>query len=153
MNEQINEGDLTIRAIERSDIEQLAQLEKECFSDPWSEQMLSETLENPICVNLAIKKGEQIIAFAFAYHIMTEMQIMQFAVAPLHRRKGLADKMLEKMVEYAGDNEVESFYLEVRKSNKAAQKLYAKHNFKQTAVRKRYYDSPAEDAVIMELVL
>ena len=75
--------------------------------------------------------------------------INNIAVMPGHRRKHIASMLLETMLEATEAEGIVSHTLEVRKSNKAARRLYEKYDFKETAVRSHYYSDNGEDAIIM----
>lgn len=131
---------------------QIAALEKECFSEPWSGAGLAAELENKnafyILAVASETKAEQIAGYAGFHLIIDEIEIMRVAVSPAYRRKGLAERMLRMMEAEWVDYDIVSAFLEVRASNCAARALYEKLGFREIYVRRRYYGN-GENAVIM----
>lgn len=145
--------DIECIACTKEDLDALEEIERASFSDPWTRQMLEETLDNPLCVCAGMKCAGRLVGYASMYHILSEGQILSIAVLPEYRRQGIAGALYSAFLKYAKDNQIENFYLEVRASNKAAISFYTKLGFKPTGIRKSYYSSPTEDAVLMEISL
>lgn len=133
-------------------LDQVAEIEKICFSDPWSRRMLSEHLENE-CAATLVAQGEDgtILGYAGLLVVLDEGYITNVAVRPEYRRQGIAGELLGVFRRFAEGNRMTFLTLEVRDSNASARALYAKHGFSEVGVRKNYYDHPKEDAVIMTL--
>lgn len=133
-------------------LDQVAEIEKICFSDPWSRRMLSEHLENE-CAATLVAQGEDgtILGYAGLLVVLDEGYITNVAVRPEYRRQGIAGELLGVFRRFAEGNRMAFLTLEVRDSNASARALYAKHGFSEVGVRKNYYDHPKEDAVIMTL--
>ena len=129
--------------MDRSHLESIAALERQCFSAPWSIPMLEEELFNPQA-SFLVAEGEngQVLGYAGLQVVLDEGYIANIAVDPKWRRQGLAGELLEVYCRFAQA-------LEVRASNEAAIALYVKHGFVQAGVRKNYYQDPKEDALIM----
>lgn len=130
------------------DIRQIAQLEKECFSDPWSFSMLADTFMNGNTVTVCATEDGNVLGYGFVVVAGEDADVANVAVSPAQRRKGIARKMLESLVSKAGSLGVKRLYLEVRVSNAAAMALYLKMGFVGRYVRPRYYGD-GEDALIM----
>jgi len=96
-----------------------------------------------------VHAGLDILGFMLLRLIGDEGELLQIAVARDSRRCGIADILMEALQRYALDNALKSVFLEVRKSNEAAIALYKKHGYEPVGLRKNYYTSPVEDAVIM----
>lgn len=126
----------------------IAQLEKECFSQPWSENGLREELSNDSAVFFAAE-DDGIIGYMGANFIMDEGYITNIAVTEKRRREGIGTLLLEKMIEEAEKRNLSFLSLEVRVSNQKAISLYEKKGFEKLGVRKNFYEKPVEDAAIM----
>ena len=136
-----------------SHIRDVYAVEKDCFTDPWSEEMFVQLLSNPLAVYTVAVYNGKAIGYAGLYHILSEGQIMNVAVTPEMRRQGIAEKMLKVLVDYAKENDIEVMTLEARKSNNAAISLYEKLGFEIVGERKGYYQHPSDDAVLMNLTV
>ena len=131
------------------DISALAQLERECFSDPWSEKALTEELSNPNAVfRVALIDGE-VAGYVGMLHVLDEGDICNVAVFDRFRRKGVASALIQNLVDYGVENQLSFITLEVRESNIGAQKFYETMGFETIGVRKNFYDNPKEHAILM----
>lgn len=135
--------------MDRSHLESIAALERQCFSAPWSIPMLEEELFNPQA-SFLVAEGEngQVLGYAGLQVVLDEGYIANIAVDPKWRRQGLAGELLEVYCRFAQAH-LAFLTLEVRASNEAAIALYVKHGFVQAGIRKNYYQDPKEDALIM----
>ena len=130
-------------------ISALAQLERECFSDPWSEKALAEELRNPNAVfRVALIDGE-VVGYVGMLHVLDEGDICNVAVFDRFRRKGVASALIQHLVDYGVENQLSFITLEVRESNIGAQKFYETMGFETIGVRKNFYDNPKEHAILM----
>lgn len=138
--------------MDRSHIPQIAALERECFTDPWSEHLLEDALFDPQASFIVAEDGEEgnILGYAGLHAILDEGYIDNIAVAPDARRHGVASALLDVFCRFGAAN-LAFLTLEVRQSNAAAIALYEKHGFAAVGRRKNYYDAPREDAVLMTL--
>ena len=135
--------------MEISHISEVAGIEKECFSVPWSEKALEEEIGNKVSRFFVCLKDKEVIGYA-GMHIMSgECYIDNIAVKMSHRRQKIGEALLKTLIETAKAENGEFISLEVRKSNAAAISLYEKYGFKNVGVRKNFYDLPTEDAIIM----
>ena len=139
---------LEIRPLEKSDIEYVINIENICFVDPWSRNIFEEEIESNKTLYYSSYLGDTMVGYVGLRQIFDEGHIMNIAVLPEYRGKGISEKMLFKIFEDA-DKNIKSYTLEVRASNIAAQKLYEKFEFKSVGIRKGYYGNNGEDAVIM----
>ena len=133
------------------DAKELAELDKEVFSVPWSEKSFLEEFENRLAVYYIAKEENKIIGYAGFWHVADEGDITNIAVKQEYRRKGIASRLIETIIKEADRRKLLLLTLEVRELNAAAIKLYEKFGFKIIGKRKRYYTNPAEDALIMTL--
>ncbi len=137
--------------MEENDLEQVTQIEKNIFSDPWSRQSFLDSLNQDMCLYLVVNKEEEIVAYCGLYVVQDEGQITNVAVKENYRNAHVATVMLRELIRSAKDKGACNFTLEVRASNSAAIHLYEKLGFKNVGTRKRFYEKPIEDAVIMWL--
>lgn len=130
--------------------EQLSELDRLCVgAEGWSAESFRSETEKETGHVLYIMDGERVIALLSGYHALGEGDITSVAVHPDHRRKGLAEKLMNAF-EHSLPEDTESIFLEVRESNAPAIALYEKCGFVRLAIRKNFYDSPRENAVVME---
>ena len=128
---------------------QIAELEKICFSDPWSEKSIASELKNDLACWLVALDGEMVAGYIGSQTVMGETDMMNVAVHPDYRRRGIGELLVNGLVEQLKKRESHSLTLEVRASNVAAQRLYAKLGFTMIGKRPRYYHNPKEDAYIL----
>ena len=136
------------------DAEGIYKISKQCFGDnSWS----MKTVKSAVCgkyshVIMAHMENSSAIIGFLSYTVIggDEISIDDIAVVPSARRCGAADKMMQFLFRKASEEEIKKITLEVRESNTAAMKLYEKYGFKKTGLRKNYYRSPAENAVLMD---
>lgn len=129
------------------------QLEKECFSTPWSLESIKAELENNTAHFLVAKAANRVIAYIGIHEIAGEAYISNIAVSSKYRRKGVASALLDAAQKAAISRNCEFISLEVRKSNEEAISLYKKRGYTQRGERKSFYSNPKEDAIIMTLDL
>ena len=130
-------------------VQQVALLEKLCFSDPWSEKSVAGELENPLAYWLVAVEDDMVVGYIGSQTVLDETDMMNVAVHPDHRRKGLAEALVMELEKALKDLGSHSLTLEVRESNEPARKLYEKLGFVQVGKRPRYYRNPREDALIL----
>ena len=140
---------MMIEPMNASHVPQIAQLEKRCFSDPWSEKSIASELENPLSVWLVAVDGGQLIGYVGSQTVLGEMDMMNLAVAPEARRQGTGRALVLALVDALTEKGSHSLMLEVRVSNTPAQKLYESLGFSQVGRRPKYYVNPREDALIL----
>lgn len=133
-------------------LDQVADIERLCFSDPWSRRMLSEHLENECAATLVAQGADgTVLGYAGLLVVLDEGYITNVAVRPEYRRQGIASELLEVFRRFGEGNHMAFLTLEVRASNTAARALYQKHGYAEVGCRKNYYEHPKEDAIIMTL--
>lgn len=140
---------MIIRNMTAADVHQVAQLEKVCFPDPWSERSVSSELTNPLSLWLVALEDDKLAGYVGSQTVMGETDMMNIAVDPEFRRRGIAEKLVDALVAELKARESHCLTLEVRASNDAAKALYGKLGFSQVGLRKNYYRNPKEDALIM----
>ena len=140
---------MRIEPMNASRVPQIAELEKLCFSDPWSEQSIASELENPLSLWLVAVEAGEVVGYVGSQTVLGETDMMNLAVAPEARRQGTGRALVLALVEALKEKESHSLMLEVRASNIPAQKLYASLGFSQVGRRPKYYVNPREDALIL----
>ena len=140
---------MIIETMKSSHVAQIAQLEKICFSDPWSEKSIASELNNELAFWLTAMEGEQVAGYIGSQTVMDESDMMNVAVHPDFRRKGIAEALVNALVEALKSKGSRCLTLEVRASNVPAITLYEKLGFSEIGRRKNYYRNPREDALIL----
>ena len=131
-------------------LDEVAELERICFSTPWSRNMLAEELDNMLSAFLvALDDTDRVVGYAGVQVILDEGYITNIAVRPECRRQGIAAKLLQVFMDFAKANQLSFLTLEVRASNYDAIALYGSRGFRSMGRRKNYYEHPREDALIM----
>ena len=130
-------------------VEQLEQLEKVCFSMPWTRDFLISQLPDDRHIFIAAADGENILGYVGMMYVIDEGYISNVAVAPEYRRQGIADALILELIDRCKALDLSFATLEVRAGNAPAISLYEKHGFSPVGRRKNYYDFPKEDAILM----
>ena len=130
-------------------VPQVAALEKECFHDPWSEKSIASELANSLSLWLVAVENGAVAGYVGSQSVMGEADMMNIAVLPSQRRKGIAQGLVDSLVAALAARDVHSLTLEVRASNEPAKALYEKLGFSQIGRRPNYYRNPREDALIL----
>ena len=144
-----NDGGLTFCPMEARHIDQMARLEQRCFSDPWSAAALEGELENPFAGYYICEKAGQVAGYVGTRQLFDRWEIVNVAVEPAQRREHIATRLLTWLLEDAREKACTQLWLEVRESNLPAQRCYEKLGFIPVGRRKRYYENPEEDALLM----
>ena len=142
-----------IRPASPADVARLAALERICFSDPWSPAGLREMIAAAHTIGLVAEAADTIIGYAIARYAADSGEILNLAVAPEHRREGVAAHLIDALLEGLRSREVREVYLEVRESNGPARALYKDKGFTVAGMRRAYYRYPTEDAFVLRLPL
>ncbi len=130
-----------------SHIPELARLETECFSSPWSENALSQELENQNS-HFLVAFSDRVLGYIGVQEICSEAYITNIAVFNEFRKKGIGRKLLDSAINGAKSRNCEFITLEVRESNKNAIALYESENFEIAGLRKNFYTEPVENGII-----
>ena len=135
--------------MESCHVPQVAALEKKCVSDPWSEGSVALELENPLSRWLVALEGEQVLGYVGSQTVLDESDMMNLAVDPAFRRRGIARALVCALMEQLRKMGSRCLTLEVRDSNGPSRALYAKLGFAEVGRRRGYYRDPREDALIL----
>ena len=143
---------MIIRRSLPSDARAIAELEKEIFSDPWSEKDIAAAISvsGAMCYT-ALGDDGVLYAYVLGRRIAPEGEIYRVATAPERRGRGIAFRLMTYAVKTEKGHGLENLFLEVRSRNLAALKLYSALSFKQIGLRKNYYKDPPDDAILMML--
>jgi len=143
----MNAQPVTIRTLGYSDLPQVISTERRAFPTPWSLAMFVLELSKPSGVCLAAIEERRVVGYLICSRYADVWHLMNIAVDPPARRRGIATALLEEMIVRAGRDA--SYTLEVRPSNSSAIALYERFGFRSAGMRRRYYQDTGEDAVIM----
>ena len=130
-------------------VSEVAELEKLCFSDPWSEKSVTSELDNELALWLVAVEDGRVAGYVGSQTVAGETDMMNIAVHPDFRRRGIAEQLVDALIVQLRMQQSRCLTLEVRASNDAAQALYEKLGFSQIGRRPRYYRNPKEDALIL----
>ena len=143
--------EFSIRRFEPSDTKSLANLEKECFSRPWSEKSLLAEFDKPnsFCFVAIAAQNSNIIGYIGCYYVLDECYIANLAVSVLARGYGIGRALVKRVLKEAIQRNFAFVTLEVRASNVVAINLYKHLGFEKQGIRRAYYSNPTEDAILM----
>ena len=140
---------LTVRRFRREDAPAVAALEAACLVEACSERAYEKLAEDGNSVGVVALLGREVVGFCSLTNVSGEGEIYNVATALEHRGQGIATAMLEELLRQGEVLGVLDYTLEVRAGNAVAIHLYEKLGFLGEGVRPRFYQSPAEDALIM----
>ena len=130
-------------------IAQIAQLEKQCFSAPWSEKSLVSELKSALALWIVAIDGDTVVGYVGSQSVLGEADMMNLAVLPDYRRQGIGKKLVLTLIDELQKKSIHSLTLEVRVSNVSALALYNKLGFFEVGIRPNYYSYPKENAMIL----
>ena len=145
---------MLIRRMTLEDIPAVAEIEKQCFSLPWSEKSFEDSISREDTIFLVCEEEEEklyITGYMGLYLSFDEASVTNVAVSPDCRKKGYGEALVLKAKEVAKEAGAECIFLEVRASNAPAISLYKKQGFEELGIRKKFYEHPVEDAIIMKV--
>ena len=141
---------LELRRLDSRDLDIVEVIERASYPTPWSRAMFAAELRKPSALALgAYLDGGELIGYAFVSRYVDAWHVMNVAVAPEHRRRGVATELLERLFEVTATDQRRGYTLEVRMSNAGAIRLYEQLGFESRGVRRGYYTDNREDALIM----
>ncbi len=141
---------MLIRRMKLDDIQAVADIEKQCFSQPWSEKSFEDSISREDTIFLVCEE-EVITGYIGMYLSFDEASITNVAVLPDFRKKGCGQQLVVAAKEAAKEAGSECIFLEVRVSNTPAISLYKRNGFEELGIRKKFYEHPIEDAIIMKV--
>ena len=141
-----------IRKMALEDIDMVVEIEKQCFSTPWSREAFENELEeNELAHYFVAEIDGLVVGYAGMWIILDEAHVTNVAVLPGYRNMKLGLELMNALIEFSRSNRVSCMTLEVRRSNLVAQKLYGDLGFVPRGLRRQYYTDTQEDAIIMWL--
>lgn len=147
-NKNLPEIEIDLMRVE--DLEEVLEIEKRSFTNPWSKYaFLSELNENRFATYIVIRTDAKIVGYGGMWIIFDEAHVTNVAVLPEYRGMGIGELIMRTLIDLAKKRGAIKMTLEVRKSNHIAQNLYTKLGFQPTGIRRGYYSDNNEDAIIM----
>ena len=140
---------VALRRLRTSDLDRIEELERESYPTPWSRSMFAGELAKPSGICLGAFQGEDMLGYLIVARYVDAWHVMNVAVDPTWRGRGIARVLLERLFEITDDDPDRGYTLEVRVSNAVAIHLYESLGFVTTGVRRGYYTDNREDALIM----
>ena len=140
---------MIIREMKSNDVAAIAELEKLCFSDPWSENSIASELENRLSYWLVAEQDGKVVGYVGSQSVLDAADMMNLAVSPDYRKQGIGQALVCGLIDYLKTKNIIALLLEVRVSNMSAISLYNKMGFVQVGRRPKYYHNPREDALIL----
>ena len=142
-----------IRRASSADLSALVEIERMCFSDPWTASGIQETIQYETTRAFVAESGDRAVGYVMARISGEEGEILNLAVLPKSRRKGIARCLLAEALGSIAAAGVTEAYLEVRQSNEEAIGLYQSQGFRPVGLRPDYYRDPQEDALVLRAPL
>ena len=139
---------IEIRRLEERDIASVAEIERLCFDEPWSEKSLRLLLQVKN-VGFVVEIDGFVAAYGGMVTVLDEGQITNIATHPDYRRRGLAKQIMDAIDSFSVENEIVYLSLEVREQNFAARSLYLSCGWREAGIRKNFYSKPLDNAVVM----
>lgn len=139
-----------IRQMQEQDVAEVALIEREIFSSPWSEKSFWDAIQSEDNIYLVAVQEEKIVGYCGIWTSYETADLCNMAVAVAYRRHHLGKKLLSEAIRLSAERKVQIILLEVRESNQGAIGMYEKMGFRRIGVRKGYYDAPKEDAILMQ---
>jgi len=142
-----------IRPAEPADAPALSAIERRCFTDPWSPAGFQDALATAGGFGVAAVRNAEVLGYLIARVVADEAEILNLAVTPDARRRGIGSALLHAGLDHCTRHHVTAVFLEVRESNRQARALYGAHGFRAVGQRAGYYRNPPEDAMVLRLTL
>lgn len=129
-------------------IDELYNVEQNCFGSPWTKKMLECEINSPLSILETEERDGKIVGYALGRVVADEAELLKICMLSEYRKQGIAEKMLGKLLEKMREKGAAACFLEVRSKNAPALALYEKLGFEKIALRRNYY--PDDDAVVMK---
>jgi [ribosomal protein S18]-alanine N-acetyltransferase len=142
---------IELRRLEMRDLDRIEEIERESYPTPWSRSMFAGELAKPssICLGAFDTESDVLVGYLIISRYVDAWHVMNIAVAPSERRRGIAQHLLERLFELTASDSRRGYTLEVRVSNANAIRLYERLGFQARGLRRGYYTDNREDALIM----
>lgn len=143
---------MIIRRMKEEDAPQVALIEADNFSVPWSEKSFREAAVKTETIYVVAEEDGEILGYAGAWCVFGEADITNVCVRKVSRKQGIGTRMLQFLIEEGVNVKIKTFFLEVRESNSAAISLYEKFGFLKIGIRKNFYEKPVENGIVMSFL-
>ena len=143
-------NELVIREARITDADNIAFVEEDCFSTPWSRKSVAEAISHEPWHLFVADLDGKIVGYGGVYLILDEGQISNIAVLGSYRSKGIGKAILDAIIDLCKKEGCARITLELRKSNDAAHALYKKCGFVEVGERPNFYSNPIENAILMD---
>ena len=142
---------IELRKLALRDLGAIERIERRSYPTPWSRSMFASELSKPssVCLGAFDVDSDRLVGYLIISRYVDTWHVMNVAVAPEHRRHGIATALLERLFEMTADDGQRGYTLEVRVSNESAIRLYERLGFQPRGIRRGYYTDNREDALIM----
>lgn len=140
---------MIIVKMNKNHVAQIAELEKLCFNDPWSQNSIASELGNKLSLWLVAEENGNVLGYVGSQTVLGETDMMNIATHPDYRKKGIGTSLINALIDVLAEQGSHSLMLEVRASNDPAISVYKKLGFDEIGRRKNYYRNPKEDALIL----
>lgn len=142
---------IMVREMREEDVQTVLHIEKESFPSPWSEKLFVDEFSRDFSHSLVACEEERglVVGYIVFWTILDESHILNIAVSPFARRKGVGRALMRRCEEISVESNTSYIYLEVRKGNVPAMSLYSKIGYQTIGLRKGYYTDTGDDALIM----
>jgi ribosomal-protein-alanine N-acetyltransferase len=139
------------RLLEARDLAAVEAIERRSYPTPWSRSMFAGEIAKPssICLGAFDAETGALLGYLIISRYVDAWHVMNVAVEPEHRRRGIATALLDRLFELTADDGRRGYTLEVRVSNTQAIALYERLGFESRGIRRGYYTDNREDALIM----
>jgi ribosomal-protein-alanine N-acetyltransferase len=146
-------GEIGLRLIVGADLKAVHRIEVESYSVPWSLATFRNLVDRPDTDMIAADAGGRVVGYVISWFVVDQGELGNIAVATTWRRRGIGRLLVEAALDRARSRGIREVYLEVRRSNTGAQRLYREFGFSKVGVRRGYYVEPFEDALVMRRLL
>jgi [ribosomal protein S18]-alanine N-acetyltransferase len=152
MASSVNKLRVHIRWMIRRDMSEVLDIERMSFEFPWFEDDFVRCLRQRNCIGMVAEQGDRVVGFMIYELHKTRLHILNFAVAPQYRRRGIGSQMVHKLVGKLSSQRRTDISLEVRETNLEAQLFFRETGFRATEVLREFYEDSPEDAYVMQFL-
>lgn len=147
---RLSRSEVIIRRMRHDDLSQVAAIAAHSYAEPWPQESFRVELASEVSQPIVAERAGEIIGFIVAWMITDEVEIANLTVKETFRQRGLGRMLLTHVLALAQAKQCATAYLEVRRSNGAARRLYESMGFNTHSLRSRYYGRTGEDAIVMQ---
>ncbi|RIK80427.1 ribosomal-protein-alanine N-acetyltransferase [candidate division KSB1 bacterium] len=147
---RLNRAEVIIRRMRQDDLSQVAAIAAHSYAEPWPQESFRVELNSEVSQPVVAERAGEIVGFIVAWIVTDEIEIANLTVKETFRRRGLGRMLLTQVLALAQARQCATAYLEVRRSNWAARRLYESMGFNDHSLRSRYYGRTGEEAIVMQ---